>query len=677
MGVFISLLSNKPLDLKFINEQRIKQLQASLNIEYQDKLTFLSEDRKTFLLNFSRDNHLYSTTDQISVVKANSISYITALQGYIWEKDQLENIPLNATDLSGKLKYESCEQVRNECNGEYSVIKLSSNGECLVFNDRLSVEPIYYAEERGRIIISNRIRLIKDLLEKWDYDIETLNWLSVVGYIIGNGTSTKQIKRLEQGAYIEVQNGQLKIHENNLFMFNSQDIKEQVEKDEDAFINESIEHCVKNISVILEKNPTAAVPLSGGKDSRAVLALILRAGQHKTINAYTNGVETHPDVIVAKEIAEHYGVQLVINEPKKPGETAVEDILLKLMGSVFQTDGMLGLWDARGYYSPRDQLVMPGFIGEVYREKHKKVDLSTVDRACRFFHHMNLFDPAKVMHNSVRIIYERLLRKKIEYYLAHGAKLTDIPEVIYTTEKVPSWIGVLRRNDGYSDTFVAPLNTENFVKLSFLQGYEQREMERIHFEIINRTDSWLTELPFANDKWDGRLEKYAYGRNLRAQPVPVPKNIPAFGSWQYEINQSSNLRLKIWEIVSSYKNSPIWNYFNRSSVERKILFQKMSYLELIGIYGFLTNFFFIHGIEVPMKIQLPLRYRSTSEKHLVPIQTPGSKTVFFYDGTKYKQAIKSWNDFVESGASKKEIINLPHWCVDVMSWAPSSGQDRG
>lgn len=677
MGVFISVLSNNPLDSKFINEQRIKQLETSLNIEYQDKLTFLSEDRKTLLLNFSRDNHLYSTKDQIAVVKANSISYITALQGYIWEKDQFENIPLNATDLFEKLKYESCEQIRNKCNGEYSVIKLSSNGECLVFNDRLSVELIYYAKEQGRVIISNRIRLIKYLLEKWDYDIEALSWLSVVGYIIGSDTSIKQIKRLEQGAYIEVQNGQLKIHENNLFMFNNQDIKEQVEKDEDAFINESIEHCVKNISVILGKNPTAAVPLSGGKDSRAVLALIMRAGQHKTINAYTNGVETHPDVIVAREIAERYGVHHVVNEPKKPGETPVEDILLKLMGSVFQTDGMMGLWDASGYYSPLDQLIVAGFIGEVYREKHKKVDLSTVDSASRFFHHMNLFDPAKIMHNSAKAIYERLLRKRIEYYLAHGAKLTDIPEVVYTTEKVPNWIGVLRRNDGYSGTITAPLNTENFVKLSFLQGYEQREMERIHFEIINRTDSWLTELAFANDKWDVRLEKYAYGRNLRAQPVPVPQDIPTFGSWQHEINQSSNLRLKIWEIVSSYNNSPIWNYFNRSSVERKILSEKMGLLELIAIYGFLTNFFFVHGIEIPMKIQLPLRYRSTSEKHFVPVQALGSKTIFFYDGTKYKQVVKSWDDFVESGASKKEIIDLPHCCVDVMRWPPSLAQDKG
>ena len=670
MGVFISVLSNKALDPKFIDEQRIKQLETSLNIEYQDKLTFLSEDRKTLLLNFSRDNHLYSSQEQVAVVKANSISYITALQGYIWEKDRFENIPLNAIDLSEKLKYESCEQVRNECNGAYSVIKLSSNGECLVFNDRLSVEPIYYAEERGRIIISNRIRLIRDLLEKWDYDVETLNWIAIIGYIIGNDTSIKEIKRLEEGAYIEVQNGQLRIHENSLFMFNNQDIKEQVERDEDAFINESIEHCSKNIGVILGKNPTAAVPLSGGKDSRAVFALILRAGQHKTINAYTNGVETHPDVIVAKKIAEHYGVQLVINEPKKPGETAVEDILLKLMGSVFQTDGMMGLWDARGYYSPQDQLIVTGLIGEVYREKHKKVDLSTVDSASRFFHHMNLFDPAKIMRDSARAIYERLLRKRIEYYLAHGAMLTDIPEVVYTTEKLPNWIGVLRRNDGYSGTIVDPLYTENFVKLSFLKGYDQREMERIHFEIINRTDSWLTELPFANDNWDVRLEKYAHGRNLRAQPVPVPKNIPAFGSWQHKINQSISLRFKIWEIVSSYNNSPIWNYFNRRSVERKILFKRMGLLELIAIYGFLTNFFFIHGIEIPMKIQLPLRDRSASEKHFVPVQALGSKTVFFYDGTKYKQVVKSWDDFVESGASREEIINLPHWCVDVMRSPP-------
>lgn len=116
------------------------------------------------------------------------------------------------------MRQASPEAVRDSCSGEYSIVCFDGN-KIAAFNDRLSIEHIYYAEIDGVIFISNRIRLIQEATQSRQVNYEALNWLITCTNMIGEETSDKRIRRLPQGASIVARGGKLVLHENPLFMY--------------------------------------------------------------------------------------------------------------------------------------------------------------------------------------------------------------------------------------------------------------------------------------------------------------------------------------------------------------------------------------------------------------------------------------------------------------------------
>jgi hypothetical protein len=68
------------------------------------------------------------------------------------------------------------------------------------------------------------------------------------------------------------------------------------------------------------ENPTLG--LSGGRDSRLLAAALARAGQ--PIAASTGGPISHPDVVVARQVAEALGLEHSVGADPRPGETEAQ-----------------------------------------------------------------------------------------------------------------------------------------------------------------------------------------------------------------------------------------------------------------------------------------------------------------------------------------------------------------
>jgi len=624
MGVFLAIHSDtKDRINKYFRSDRLEKYDEALNIEFNHRDIAKSKNGLFAFIHYVRDDVLYSARSQTCCMTNREKLSITLLQGYLWEKS-CDNSPIEARQLQKMLGNQTCEEIRDSCNGEYSVIHYDEEKNVLlVFNDRLSVEAVYYYQDKSQTIISNRLRLIREVLQSSNPDIETLNWITAVGIIIGEGTSEKSIIRLPQGASLSIIKGNMSIHENNVFMIDKDFSKALGLSSKSAFsvpffskkpkqtidkaLDDAIKECAVNIKTCFEKVPKTAIPLSGGKDSRAVLALANYYGIKSNLNIFTNGFDEHPDVIVAKQIADYYQLDLKVRTPRPPAEVDDKWVFNKMMGHVFQSDGMLGAWDAKGYTKPGGGMGLTGHVGEVYRSnynKNKRADLSNIKTVSRLFHSINLFDRAELLKISARKLYEKKLQKRVEFYLDNGAALNDVPDLFYSMERVPNWVAVLRRNDGYSSRHINPLNTEAFVKLAYSLGADQRKIERIHFEIINRISPWLASQRFADDRWDEALNKYTNGTILATDMQKTPLNLPKFGSWQYKLRDSEGYQKMLLDVFLAYPQSPMWDYCDKSVVKEK--FQKGLFattFELVSAYGFINAFFYTHNIELPMKIE--------------------------------------------------------------------------
>jgi hypothetical protein len=105
--------------------------------------------------------------------------------------------------------------------------------------------------------------------------------------------------------------------------------------------------------------------LTGGKDSRLIIAALMAAGV--PVRAKTHGFAAHPDVTVAAEIARRLHIEHVIREPASP--EARIDVVTRIRSTVLVGDGMLSAFEnvGRPDHFPSSVVTAGGHGGELLR----------------------------------------------------------------------------------------------------------------------------------------------------------------------------------------------------------------------------------------------------------------------------------------------------------------------
>lgn len=132
------------------------------------------------------------------------------------------------------------------------------------------------------------------------------------------------------------------------------------------------------------------------------------------VNVFTNGYSNHPDIIVAKMIAEHYNLNHTINVPSSEPtqQISIEEFMRKIMGSVYQTDGTIELFNAKGYERASSiPLAFPGHINEVFGGfTNKNVNINSLDDCVNYYKTIHLYDPMKAIKSFLLGIFEQKFR---------------------------------------------------------------------------------------------------------------------------------------------------------------------------------------------------------------------------------------------------------------------------
>lgn len=327
------------------------------------------------------------------------------------------------------------------------------------------------------------------------------------------------------------------------------------------------------------------------------------------------------------------------------------------MGSVFQTDGMVGLFNARGYEQSNSKAIaFPGHVNEIFRGFRKEsIEINSYDDCTNYYKLINFYDTVKIMKPNIIDYFDNKFLNRTKYLQENNISPMDAVDLYFQGERLPNWTGYLMRTDGYWQSFLHVFNNDNLVKMAYILGNEQREIERFHFEIMKRTDPWLVECPFGVQSWNKKLLRYAGGLNIANEPVKLPDNMNLHGSWQHIINESSDFRLMLWDIISSYDNSEIWDYYDKAKIEKDILTRKFSYIPMIQIYGFINLFFYYHNVELPMRIKLS-KDSTPKTKFDIPIKVENQNTIYKLDEKGEMISFKSYEELVSSGLASKHRV---------------------
>ena len=186
------------------------------------------------------------------------------------------------------------------------------DGECTFGSDELGLSPLYFASVSGYTFVANNPHLIAEYMRRLGLPVRPEAslplWHAMKITVESDNTGYAEIFRVRPWRYLTV---------------SSQDEILSPAKDR-TDLPDNYEECVQlcvdelrsGMQSIVGKYANLRSDLTGGFDSRLTFSFILDGGYEDRFSFHTGGVDANPDVIVATQLANAYGLNHVRSLPR-------------------------------------------------------------------------------------------------------------------------------------------------------------------------------------------------------------------------------------------------------------------------------------------------------------------------------------------------------------------------
>ncbi|MGE6294241.1 hypothetical protein [Aeromonas media] len=479
---------------------------------------------------------------------------------------------------------QDAESIFDDIAGSYNLVSITSKNGLIAFGDFSGTCPIYYTSIDGVTCISNRASALHNLKPKGEYNKFSMSWLIGHSNVFGDETPFAGINRITAGSYIKSAIGSSNI---NLHKFKNQvwpasDDLEYIEDLSESEWDLIVEELVKNFRAANDNlDGQLRLSLTGGKDSRLVLALAIGAGLKDNVVTYTNGPEGSPEISCAKNIADLIGVPHQSNIRKTQVIAQdFEDSWQKLRYHTFRMESYICPWDgATAGVLKGKSSDMTGFGGELYRGpgghakqfknlsflKNKDAILS------QFINYHQKMDPINILSE----LYKNAQIGWFYNWLEENSKAVRfdvLPEKFFVENRLSNWNGPLAQNVIGRVKFM-PLLSPKVARLVFKLSPESRNKEVFHYTVMAKLAPDLISMPFLNATWDKSLQG-RYGLDISDKPFDshVKFNPRKVQAWQAEFVESQKEKI-IHLLMMASRHTSIDDIFDTKKlcdfIERK------------------------------------------------------------------------------------------------------------
>jgi len=193
------------------------------------------------------------------------------------------------------------ERVRY-ANGCFSVI-LKNGDEIFAAVDKIRSLPLFYVRFEGSWLISDNPQFIAEKTETYELNTIGSTEFLATGYVTGNETLVHGIRQIQAGEIIH-----FKEDDKNQKFYYSYRVPDTIDNGYDEMrkagiqvFDNAFERMVKSL-----EGKTAVVPLSGGYDSRLIVAM-LRKHNIKDVICFTYGRKDNPETELSSKVAAQLG----------------------------------------------------------------------------------------------------------------------------------------------------------------------------------------------------------------------------------------------------------------------------------------------------------------------------------------------------------------------------------
>ena len=464
-------------------------------------------------------------------------------------------------------------------HGAHHYVRVGQDGATIAGGDPLQALPLFIAAGPRWIGVASRAGILRAVLGSRHVDVTPAMWLGCLGYRVGTTTHTPGVSRLPLRSTLHVSSaGEVRIREQG----------DLWGKDDPRPLPDRLRAYRRQVQtacrLALNAHGELELGLTGGKDSRLMLALLHEAGLHTSVRYscmdFAAELGGSADARVARLLARRFGLDLTVEARPLATSSPLEPnrFFARLANHAGISDGLLGLYDPTVASPATSSLRLVGLYGEALKHFNKRPVAFT--DALDITHFATL-DPFGALKPDAAHELKRAAAAEISRFQDGACAPGDPPDVFYITQRLPNWAGgvapVLRLTAGY----FFPLYNLDLLTLPFEIGAQQRKDMWFHHRMITAVSQELADIPFTNDQWPASLQ-------TPTPPLRNPEGAQAYGSWQASINSSRPLRRAVAEMVAE-PTAPWYEWLDRSVLLTTLAGEAdLTLQQIVGLYGLLS-----------------------------------------------------------------------------------------
>ena len=235
------------------------------------------------------------------------------MDGEVYDYDeQKRNLESNGHKFKVGNDPEFCLHLYEECgvdfvkslNGSFVMIIFDTqNRKMIVANDRFRLRPFYYVEKGEKCLFASQVKaILEDRTFKKEICHEAVADFFAFEMILNDKTFFKGIRVLPPASILIWSNGKLSVKKYWDFEF-----KEDHNRLMEYYIENLVRIFRKAIERRMKGNHRIGVSLSGGLDSRSIVAAINK--EHYPVHTFTYGVEGGDEAKIAEKVAKKLGTK--------------------------------------------------------------------------------------------------------------------------------------------------------------------------------------------------------------------------------------------------------------------------------------------------------------------------------------------------------------------------------
>lgn len=244
-------------------------------------------------------------------------------------------------------------------NGHFAAVVFDENKIKLI-TDTLGLREIYYFKKKNAIYFSTRLDILATLTNNNEPNLNTSSSAWLLTNHFGYASLVKNIERLGPGGLLEIVNDNFLVSHPN----------EYLPKFANTFDDNPVKSKLEELTLLpIKENKNLSLALSGGMDSRVLLAYLLM--NDASFSVHTFGEMTQPDAVIAKNISDYHHIDHLFFPNEIPPPKLLIDYLKNMIGQTLLTmpaSETLHMKNHAAVYN-QNKFIIDGGYGEILRRE--------------------------------------------------------------------------------------------------------------------------------------------------------------------------------------------------------------------------------------------------------------------------------------------------------------------